>query len=818
MTVKGSALRAPARRILLAVILLLALCGSAQAGINVWSGTGPFTPVAGHRAVYALAISSDGTVLYSGLDTGTVMSLTFGPVPIVASVTPATGPETGGTTVTIAGSGFTGATAVRFGTADATSYTVVSGTEITATSPAGTAGTVDVRVTTPGGTSITNSGDVFTYTGPATHLSVTAATPWTAGVPFTFTVTVLDALDHQAADYTGTVHFTSSDASATLPADATLTGGTGEFSATLMAVGSQTITATDTVTGTITGTSAGITVEAGPATHFTVTAPATSTAATSFSIAVTAIDVYGNTATGYTGTVHFTSTDGAADLPADTTLTSGVGSFGTTLNTAGTQTITATDTVTGTITGTCGDIAVSPGPAARFVVTAPPSATAGTPFTFTVTALDAGGNTDPGYTGTVHFTSSDGSATLPADSALAAGTGTFGAMLATAGTQTLTATDTVTPAVTGASGTIAVGPAPATYFTVTAPASATTGTAIGLTVTALDPYGNRDTAYAGTVHFTATDTAAAMPADGTLVAGTRTFNGVLWTTGTWTVTATDTLDLSVTGTSGTITVIAPVVPTTTPTANPTPGPDPLTDIDTGNGGTSGTGGSDGTGTGFPLITVTVNIGGDSKAWQAIVTGTSLGDLIVTGTVQHDGGENATAPPGTVFQYLSLVPARYGSITQAAIRFTVPQSWLDENGIPPGSIVLYHLTANGWEALPTTFLYAKDGTAYFSAQSSGFSVFAITGAPGAAAPVATATQSPVLNTPAQATAPAAVAKAPVSTQTTAPPAPVQAPAASTPIPVVPVIAVLFCAALIGGGWYVRRWWIRRQNPALFREYD
>ena len=59
--------------------------------------------------------------------------------------------------------------------------------------------------------------------------------------------------------------------------------------------------------------------------------------------------------TGYTGTVHFTSSDGPAVLPANYTFTGGDAGthvFSVTLKTAGTQSITATDTVTGSITGT----------------------------------------------------------------------------------------------------------------------------------------------------------------------------------------------------------------------------------------------------------------------------------------------------------------------------------------------------------------------------------------------------------------------------------------------------------------------------------
>jgi len=74
--------------------------------------------------------------------------------PTVTGIDPAKGPDTGGTSVTISGTGFTGATGVSFGGTSATAFTVVSDTQITATSPASaTDGPADVTVTTPAGTS-----------------------------------------------------------------------------------------------------------------------------------------------------------------------------------------------------------------------------------------------------------------------------------------------------------------------------------------------------------------------------------------------------------------------------------------------------------------------------------------------------------------------------------------------------------------------------------------------------------------------------------------------------------------------------------------
>src|SRR5262249_25049254 len=147
-----------------------------------------------------------------------------------------------------------------------------------------------------------------------------------------------------ATGYRGTVHFTRTDvgSGAAVPADYTFTAadnGVHTFSngVTLVTAGSQTVTATDTVTRSITGTSSAINVTAAAATHFSVSAPTGATAGVAFNITVTALDQFNNTATGYAGTVTFTSTDGQAVLPPNSTLSSGVGTFSVTLKTAGSR-------------------------------------------------------------------------------------------------------------------------------------------------------------------------------------------------------------------------------------------------------------------------------------------------------------------------------------------------------------------------------------------------------------------------------------------------------------------------------------------------
>jgi hypothetical protein len=155
-----------------------------------------------------------------------------------------------------------------------------------------------------------------------------------------------------------------------------------------------------------------------------VTGPPSTTAGTTVTIMVTAVDASGNIATGYTGTVTFFSNDCQATLPANYTFIGadhGVHSFPITFRTAGDPVLLVTDTVSGIRNGNGGSLfVVNPGSAVRYRLDQPASSNAGPivagqSFRFRVSALDAFGNFASSYGGTAHFSSTDGQAVLPAD-------------------------------------------------------------------------------------------------------------------------------------------------------------------------------------------------------------------------------------------------------------------------------------------------------------------------------------------------------------------------------------------------------------------
>jgi hypothetical protein len=218
-----------------------------------------------------------------------------------------------------------------------------------------------------------------TWYGAATHLIVSGiVSPYAAGSAHGVTVTAKDAYGNTATGYLGRVHFTASDSKASVPADYTFTAadnGVHKFSYALVpalvlkTAGSQTVRARDTVTTTITGVQSGILVTPAAAKTLVVSGiPSPYAAGSAHGVTVTAKDAYGNTATGYRGRIHFSTSDSKASVPADYTFTAadnGVHKFSYSLSPAlvlrthGSQTVRARDTVTSTITGVQSGILVN---------------------------------------------------------------------------------------------------------------------------------------------------------------------------------------------------------------------------------------------------------------------------------------------------------------------------------------------------------------------------------------------------------------------------------------------------------------------------
>jgi plastocyanin len=314
----------------------------------------------------------------------------------------------------------------------------------------------------------------------------------------------------------------------------------------------------------------------GPATHFGITVQSaglptpegnpSTRAGDAFQITVTAYDAYQKIATGYTGTVTFNSSDLQAVLPADHTFTTGMNMDNgvhvfnnVILKTADpaplVQTIGVHDTISSSINGRSSDILVNHAAASTFIVSVSTLGAihAGTPFNFTVTAMDPFGNHAPDYGGTVKFTTSDANVcvALPANSTLTNGMGTFTAKLITVGNQTLTATDTVNGSITGNSNMINVMAGTVHFLVSPSPVTTAVGQPINITVNAVNTCDNLQPGYTGTVdNFTSTDSSATFPGNYTFTVGvsgdngTHTFtNGVtFFTVGSQTVTVGDTFD------------------------------------------------------------------------------------------------------------------------------------------------------------------------------------------------------------------------------------------------------------------------------------
>ncbi len=284
------------------------------------------TAPAGTGTVDVRITTVGGTSATSAAD-----QFTYVPAPTVTSVSPASGSSIGGTTVTLTGTNFTGATAVTFGGTAATGFTVNSATQITATAPAGSAGTVDVRVTTTGGTSATGAAGQFTYVAITVTPATLAGTP-KVGVSFNETLTASGG----ATPYT----FAMASGS-TLPTGLSLSpagviSGTptaaGAFSFTVQATDNSSISGQRTYSGSVTAATVVLTPAAS-----TLPAARLNTA------------YAGQTFTASGGTAPYTYAS-SGTLPTGMTFNASTGVLSGTPTAAGsfTFTITATDSSTGT--------------------------------------------------------------------------------------------------------------------------------------------------------------------------------------------------------------------------------------------------------------------------------------------------------------------------------------------------------------------------------------------------------------------------------------------------------------------------------------
>jgi hypothetical protein len=368
----------------------------------------------------------------------------------------------------------------------------------------------------------------------AVSLNLSGPKSTAAGVSFTITVSAQDRFGQTDTNYNGTLTPSSTDLSAVLPSSITVTNGKGTFATTLKTIGTQTISVTD---GTNKG-SLSITVTPGPAVALVVSGfPKQVSSGMSASVSVTAQDSFGNFASGYDGSVKLTSSDAKAIFATNPiTVTNGQGTVQATLETAGSQSLTATDMQNSALAGSESGIVVQPGPAIAFGLSFTPNPEpAGVPGSLQVMAEDAAGNRATSYNGTIVVTSSDPQAVLPLPTPLTNGIGLIPVTLETMASQTITATDSANHALT-ATITVAVTPAVPASIVITVPSAATAGTAVALSVRLLDSKGNPINPLPSLSWSSPSDLKAQLPGN------VAPFSVTFETAGSQTITATDAKD------------------------------------------------------------------------------------------------------------------------------------------------------------------------------------------------------------------------------------------------------------------------------------
>lgn len=436
--------------------------------------------------------------------------------PAITGVSPNSGPEAGGTAVTLTGTDFTGATGLSFGGVSVF-FSVNSPTTITATSPAHAAGAVNIVVSGPGGDSATGASSQFVYDAPAaptvTLAPATGALPAaTVGANYSASVSASGA----AAPYSFAVTSGALPAGLALASDGTLSGTptqAGDFSFT--------VTGTDATAAGAGGpyaASAAYTLHVGAA---TVTIGPVSLPAASFGAAYSQT----LTASGGVATYGYAVTSGA--LPAGLTLTGGLLSGSPTVTGTFNFTITATDSATGTGAPFTGSRSYSLVVAGPTVSVGPGTLSAGAVGVAYSAAISASGGVAP-YSYAVTAGALPPGVTLAADGALS-GAPTSGGVY----NVTITATDSAggSGPFTGSQAYVLTINAPTVAL---APSSLPAG-ALGVS------YSQTVSASGGVTPYSYAVTAGALPAGLSFSTATGAISGSPTAAGTFnfTITATD---------------------------------------------------------------------------------------------------------------------------------------------------------------------------------------------------------------------------------------------------------------------------------------
>jgi PGF-pre-PGF domain-containing protein len=225
-------------------------------------------------------------------------------------------------------------------------------------------------------------------------------------------------------------------------------------------------------------------------------------------------------------------------------------------------------------------------------------------------------------------------------------------------------------------------------------------------------------------------------------------------------------------------------------------------------------------------------GGDTFTRTGYITVTAA-PVTTSPTAVPGGGSTAGSSGinGGDDPYTGPAPAKKENIVMS-----VDSSYLAEHGVVPADIRIMSYSDSGWTSLDTRFTGSSGNRFYFASDYDRYSPILIGNlkddAGGFQGVGGAATMAPTIpGTMAITRQPPTAETRTVSREETAVPV-VQQPAAEPPAPApasvpagssnFPVMALVLigagCIVLTGAGWYVRRWWIHRQNPVLFREYD